>query len=109
MRTSPPAKAVIVALAAGAWVLRTDPDLGHTLAIVAGAALFTFAWLRRSAQRGRVMTPPANELAAGGGSAHPHIAAQQRISRTHAGRGARDLRCPATRVPTRARRSSRRY
>lgn len=107
MRISPPLKAVIVALPTAAWVARSDMSVGATLALAAGAALFTFAWLVLSPPR--PAEPPVAQDREHDCSEHRQGLEEHRISRTPAGRGARDVRCPASRATVRARRSTRRW
>lgn len=106
MRISPPLKAVFVALPAAAWIAQSDATLGRTLALAAGAALVTFAWIILSPPR-RAATPAARP-AEHECSEHLHDLEEHRISRSPTGRGARNVRCPASRATARARRSTRR-
>jgi hypothetical protein len=113
MRISPPLEAVIVALPTGAWIVQRDASLGGTLALAAGAAFFTFAWIVLSPARPATAVPaaavPAAQPAAPDGcSEHRHGAGERRISRRPTRRGARDVRCSASRATARARRSARR-
>jgi hypothetical protein len=103
MRISPPLKVVIVALSAGAWLTQADASVARTIAFAAGA---TFAWIMFGRPRPAASAPaPAG---ARGCSRHRHGQVQHRISRTPCGRGARDVRCRASRATARARRSTRR-
>lgn len=105
MRISPPLKAVIVALPTAAWLAHSDASVGATLALAAGAALCTFAWIVFSPPRPKTK---AEQPAGRDCSEQRHGTEEHRVSRTPTGRGARDVRCPASRATARARRSSRR-
>lgn len=107
MRISAPLRVVIVALPAGAWLVQAGAGVGHALALAAGAAFFTLAWIVLAPPRpGAGPGPQADQL--DGCSEHRHDTSERRISRTPTGRGARDVRCPASRATARARRSTRR-
>jgi hypothetical protein len=107
MRISPPLKALIVALPTGAWIVQRDASLGATLALTAGAALVTYAWIVLASSRPAPAVPPA-PTPQRGCSAQRHDGGAPRISRRPTRRGARDVRCCASRATTRARRSARR-
>jgi hypothetical protein len=107
MRIHPALKAVVVAVAAGAWLLQAGPSLGAALALGAGAMLVTFAWIR--------LAPARPAAAAAGGSARsrsdapPSAPEHDRVLRTAVPRRMpRDVRCTASRATARARRSTRR-
>ncbi len=106
MRISPPLRGVIVALPTAAWLAQSDATLGGTLALAAGAAFVTFAWIMYTPPR--PTAHPAAQPAERECSEHRHGSGERRIARVPSGRGARDVRCPASRATARARRSTRR-
>jgi len=117
MRISPPLKAMIVALPTGTWIVQRDASLGATLALAAGAALVTYAWIVLSPSRPAPARPaparpapaaPAAPAAQRGCSAQRHDGGAPRISRRPTRRGARDVRCCASRATASGRRSARR-
>jgi hypothetical protein len=103
METSALMKTLLVATPAGLWLAQGHASPGQTLELVAGAALVTWAWIALSARR---------EPIGAAVPATPLIALTRRgdcrIERTPRGRLARDLRCPASRATSLARRSTRR-
>lgn len=109
MRISRSLKVMIVALPAGAWLLRSDAGPGRTLAIAAGAVVVTFAWTALNPRRSVVATAASETAATPVCAEYRDSAAEQRIPRPPTGRGARDVRCPASRATTRARRPTRRH
>jgi hypothetical protein len=110
MRIGPPLKALIVALPTGAWIVQRDASLGATLALAAGAALVTYAWivLSPSPPAPPVPAAPAAPAAQRGCSVQRHDGGAPRISRRPTRRGARNVRCRASRARARGRRSARR-
>ena len=103
MATSALMKTLLVAIPAGLWLARGHASLGQTLALVAGAALVTWAWIALSARR--------EPLGAAVPATQPVALTRRgdcRIERTAGRRLARDLRCPASRTTALARRSTRR-
>jgi hypothetical protein len=104
MLTSALMKTLLVATPAGLWLAQGHAGLGQTLALAAGAALATWAWiaLAGAAREPIPTTEPASQ---------PVTLVRRgdcRLERTPTGRLARDLRCPAFRATSLARRSTRR-
>ena len=95
-------KTLLVAIPAGLWLTQGHTSLGQTLALLAGAALVTWAWIALSSPREPMHWPePATQ---------PVVLTRRgdcRIERTPRGRLARDLRCPGSGATVRARRSTR--
>ncbi len=106
MRLSPPLRAIIVALPMAAWLTRSDATVASTLALAAGAALVTFAWIMYVAPRRTAI--PAPRPAEVQCAEHRHGSGEHRITRAPSGRGAHDVRCPASGATARTRRSTRR-
>ncbi len=108
MEISPPLKAVVVALPTAAWIVQTNAGRASTLALATGAALLTFAWIVVSRPRPASASCAPQPAERASCSEHRHGSGEHRIVRTPTGRGARDVRCHASRATARARRSTRR-
>lgn len=104
MPTSALMKTLLVAIPAGLWLAQGQASLAQTLALLAGAALVTWAWIVLAGA-------PRTALPATEPAQQPVALARRgdcRLERTPPGRLARDLRCPASRPTALARRSTRR-
>jgi len=102
-------KALLVAIPSGLWLALQHATLAQTLALAAGAALVTWAWIELAALPQVAPLPrPAVAPARPAAPAAHRCRRDCRIPRTPSGRSARDLRCPAFRATAPARRSTRR-
>ena len=108
MSIRPLISTAIVGLPAGLLVILGDGGLVRTPAIAAGAALVAFACVRLARRTGRQPAPASTQARQRRWRTEEELRLPraERIDRTPAGRGPRDLRCPASRrARARARRS----